>query len=420
MTSASYRLSSKYSADPIARDAWVEIDLNKLEFNVQQIKATIERQTEKGTVKKPKIMASVKGDAYGHGAATVSQVLESCGVSWFGVASVDEGRELRDADCKLPILVLSPTPAWAIKRALDNKLDLTISSLYQLQEVMETLKEDPRSVSLHLKVDTGMHRLGMNQTDVKKALALLKVNKKFKLISIYSHLAKASEISSTKKQKKFFDQFISICESEKVSPDFFHLSSSEAAQHFPFVYYDLVRIGISLYGLEAKCVSDNLLPIMSVRGRINQINEIDKGESVGYGFTWQANRRTRLANIPIGYADGVSRGLSNKMKGLLHNQLIDQVGTISMDQMLFDITDVEDAKEGDVITIVGSDDYIYHLEDKSSCDKQIYLADWAEQLQTITYELATKLKVRLPRIYTRNKLKYYCPENSFAPKNKGK
>jgi alanine racemase len=421
MTSSFTSLSSRYTADSMARDAWIEIDLNKLEYNLQQIKATLKSKAEAIAVPVPSIMGGVKGDAYGHGAVAVSQVLAACGVSWLGVASVDEGIELREANCKLPILVLSPTPSWAVKKAIEKNLDLTISSMPQLQGIAESLKDDSGSVPLHLKVDTGMHRLGMNEKDLLKVLEFLRANKKYQLISVFSHLAKASEWETTEAQKEKFDLFIRILDNEKFKPQFVHLDSSEAAQRYPKTYYDMVRIGINLYGLEGRTVSENLLPIMSVRGRINQISVVETNESVGYGFTWKAKRETRLANIPIGYADGIGRQLSNKMKGLLHNQLINQVGTISMDQMLFDITDVPSAKEGDVITLIGSDDYAKLYEKNTKIEThQLYLADWANELDTITYELACRLKVRLPRVYTRNEITEYLRPNSIMSDHKDK
>ncbi len=421
MTTSPYSLSSKSGADSIARDAWVEIDLNKLEFNLQQIKACLKEQSKQAAVTVPKIMGCVKADAYGHGAVAISDVLAACGINWLGVASADEGSELREANCKLPILILSPTPSWAAKNALEQKLDLTVSSLAQLEGIAEALKDDNRAVPIHLKVDTGMHRLGMNESDLRKALKFLRVNKKFKLVSVFSHLAKGGDFATTEKQRKHFDQFVKIFESEKFMPEFFHLASSEAALRFPSTYYDTVRFGISIYGLEAQSISANLLPIMSVRGRINQINIVEKDETVGYGLTWQTDKQSRLANIPIGYADGVDRGLSNKMQGLLHNKFVNQVGTISMDQMLFDITDVPSAKEGDVITLIGADDYNHSPEKKKNPEEHIlYLANWAKQLNTITYELACKLKVRLPRIYTRNQLTEQWQKSLFVPENKGK
>ncbi len=140
---------------------------------------------------------------------------------------------------------------------------------------------------------------------------------------------------------------------------------------------------------------------MSLRGRINQINSIDKGETVGYGLTWKTDRPARLANIPIGYADGIDRRLSNKIKGLLHGKLINGVGTISMDQMLFDITDIPEAREGDIITLIGNDEYSPHVEARDEAEAALSLTSWANKLNTTARELSCRLHMRLPHIYTR-------------------
>jgi alanine racemase len=212
-----------------------------------------------------------------------------------------------------------------------------------------------------------------------------------KLVGVWSHLANASQEESVMRQKTVFDQAVEL--TRPLFPQtIFHLASSEATTRFPQCHYDMVRVGLYLYGLEPNTVSDTLLPALSIRARINHISTVQKGERVGYGHTWQAERLSRLASIPIGYADGVDRGLSNNMKGLLMGQVINQVGRISMDQMLFDITDVPEAQEGDVITLIGS-----------GGQHSLYLSEWARRLDTITYELACRLRVRLPRIYTRNK-----------------
>jgi alanine racemase len=374
------------------RDAWVEVDLTCLEKNVQTIKSWLKQHAEQAGVNVPQIMAVIKAAAYGHGAVSIAEVLSACGISWLAVASVDEGSELRKAGCKLPILILAPIPLWAVASALKQNLDLTVSSLYQLQELSQHLANYKGSIPVHLKLDTGMHRLGMNMADTEKAIVLLKESKKFKLVSVFSHLAIATKYETTKRQKENFDSFISLFRKADYQPDFYHLACCEATKVFPFTYYDFVRVGLYLYGMEPNVPSSELSPIMSVRGRINQINSIEKGETVGYGLTWKSERATRLANIPIGYADGVDRRLSNKMQGLLHGKLIDQVGTISMDQMLFDITDIPHAKEGDVITIIGSDDY---------SEAALYLSTWANELGTMVRELSCRLHMRLPIIYTR-------------------
>jgi alanine racemase len=378
------------------RDAWIELDLTCLEKNVQTIKTWLKQNAEQAGVAVPQIMAVVKAAGYGHGAVAIAEVLSACGIAWLAVASADEGIELRKSGCKLPILILSPTPLWAVTTALEQDLDLTISSLNQLNDISHLLADYKKTVRLHLKLDSGMHRLGMNIADAEKAITLLKENKKFKLVSIYSHLAIATDAKTTQKQKENFDRFITVFEKANCCSDFYHLACSEAIKSFPSTYYDFVRIGLYLYGMEAATASSELSPIMSVRARINQINLIDEGESVGYGLTWKASKPTRLANIPIGYADGVDRRLSNKMQGLLHGKFINQVGTISMDQMLFDITDIPQAREGDVITLIGCDDAA-----SSAAKATLYLYDWANELGTMVRELSCRLHMRLPLIYTR-------------------
>ncbi|HNN63180.1 MAG TPA: alanine racemase C-terminal domain-containing protein, partial [Candidatus Obscuribacter sp.] len=176
----------------------------------------------------------------------------------------------------------------------------------------------------------------------------------------------------------------------------FHLASSEATRLFDFTHYDMVRVGLYLYGLAPTSVLPELKPALSVKARINHIGAVPQGESAGYSFTWTAARDSRLAMIPIGYADGVDRGLSNKMTAFLAGKPIQQVGRISMDQMLFDITDLPEAQEGDVVTLIGE-------ENASQKTGSINLSQWAFLLDTITYELACRLRARLPRIYTRTR-----------------
>lgn len=151
----------------------------------------------------------------------------------------------------------------------------------------------------------------------------------------------------------------------------------------------MVRAGLNLYGLEARTISDVVKPAMAIRARINSLREIDPGETVGYNMTWTAKTRSRIASIPVGYADGIDRGLSNRMEGIIHGKRVKQAGLISMDQMLFDVTDVPESAPGDTLTLIGTDG-----------EQSIQLADWANMLDTITYELACRMRVRLPRIYT--------------------
>ena len=375
----------------LRRDAWVEVDLNAIERNIAVIRSWLNPGT--------RLMAVVKSDAYGHGAVGVANVLTACGADWLGVASIDEGCQLRDAGVRQPILVLSPCPAWAVATALDADLNITVTSASHIADIAESCRRQNRVANIHLKIDTGMHRLGVALENMDDTIATIKANPELRLTGVFSHLAKADEEDFTRQQTDSFNIAVEKVKAAGLQPELIHLASGEAARRFPFTHYDMVRVGLYLYGLEATVVSDVVIPAMSVKGRINHIQEIAEGESLGYNLTWTSKRRSRIASIPIGYADGIDRRLSNKLSGLLMGKQISQVGLISMDQMLFDITDVPQAQEGDVVTLIGQD----HGEAGSSNDKnQLFLATWANLLDTITYELACRLRARMPRMYTRN------------------
>jgi alanine racemase len=392
------------SSQSSRRDAWVEINLSNLERNIHSVHAWLQGGSVAG--RQAGLMGVVKSDAYGHGAVPVAEVLAASGAAWLAVASVDEGCQLRAGGIKLPILVLSPTPSWAISTALEHELALAITSRQQLNDLLLQAARQTSSIGVHLKIDTGMHRLGFAKQAIPGVLKTLKDNPQLKLVSVFSHLAKACDLETTTRQNENFQDALKIFVEAGCPPAFVHLASSEAARRFPFTHYDMVRAGINLFGLEAKDVAHDLLPVLALRGRINQISQIEAGESVGYGLTWTAKRATTLAVVPIGYGDGVDRRLSNNMRGLLAGKEVAQVGTISMDQMIFDVTDIVTVCEGDVITLIGTE--LGAESAKAPSGGQaipcITLCEWAQRLGTITYELACRLRIRLPRIYTRSSL----------------
>lgn len=380
------------AASSVRRDAWVEIDLSAIENNLSTIKNWM-----KTSEPAPQIMAVVKSDAYGHGAVQVAELLLASGATWLAVASVDEGSQIREIEGSAPILILSPSPFWALGTAISDELDLTITSLAEIKAIADTARKLRMQARVHLKVDTGMHRIGCPPEKARDLVEAIEKLPELDLRSIYSHLAIADDEERVHAQNNIFSAVLNdIDYSNRKNADggrlLAHLASSDAAHFFAFSRHDMVRAGLNLYGLEANKKS-TLTPAAAVRGRINHIRDIEEGESVGYGLTWTAKRPTRLGNIPIGYADGVDRKLSNQLQGLLAGRLISQVGRISMDQMLFDITDVPEAQEGDVITLIGEENGL-----------RLELADWAVMLDTITYELACRLRVRLPRVYTRRRL----------------
>jgi alanine racemase len=397
------------SSQSSCRDAWIEIDLGKLETNIQIIKGWLadgvsaRGQSETGRAKDasnqvtPLLMGCVKADGYGHGAVLVSEILQRCGASWLGVATVDEGVELRDNGIGLPILIMSPTPISAFRGALENSLDITISAKSQLQDLLAEVNRSGREAHIHLKVDTGMHRLGMSLSEVDTTLDLIKGNPKLQLIGVFSHLWEPEEVEPCRRQNEEFLKAIRQVKAKHNGSLFFHLASSAATRFCPFTHHDLVRAGLYLYGLEATRDSDVLLPILSLRGRINQLLEIGPSEGVGYSHTWHSGRPSTVAVVPIGYADGVDRGLSNRLEALLHGKRVKQVGNISMDQMSFDVTDVPQAKVGDVLTLIGTED-----GHERKGEPPLSLAQWAKELKTITYEMAVRFKLRLPRKFVQN------------------
>lgn len=366
----------------VRRDAWVEVDLNAVERNVAVIRSWLKPGT--------RLMAVVKSDAYGHGAPGLADVLTACGAAWLGVASVDEGCQLRAAGVRVPILLLSPCPVWAISAALDGDLTLTVTSPGQIDDIANMCRRQNRVAPIHLKIDSGMHRLGVSQSQLSMVLDRLSANPEVRMNGVFTHLAMADDREFTMVQMAEFDNALTTIRNANFATGLVHMASGEAARRFPETHKDLVRVGLYLYGLEPAGVSQVVHPAMSVRARINHIQQIKAGDSVGYNLTWTAPKDSLIASIPVGYADGIDRGLSNNICGLLQGREVRQAGLISMDQMLFDISDVPEVEEGDIITIIGSDGEL-----------TIPLANWAGLLQTITYELCCRLRARMPRVYTR-------------------
>lgn len=384
--------SSQPSLTSVRRDAWVEVDLSALENNLRIVSSWLQPNTG--------LMAVVKSDGYGHGACGIAPVLAASGAKYFGVASVDEGCQLRAAGIKTPILVLSPSPFWALSTAIEAGLEITVTSATQVKDVASTACKAGKTASVHLKVDTGMHRLGVSAADLEPALQSIKQCSNLELKGIFSHLHSAELEAETKLQNQLFQHSLTQVVNAGFNPPLRHLASGQAAYRFADTHYDLARVGLFLYGLEPATISQVVSPVLSLRARINHLQDIPQGDSVGYGHTWTAAQNTRLASIPVGYADGVDRRLSNRMQGLLGGKVINQVGTISMDQMLFDVSGCGPVQPGDVITLIGQEK---GRATAGSDLQKLHLATWAQMLDTITYELVCRLRVRLPRIYTRSK-----------------
>ncbi len=353
------------------RDSWIEINLSALERNFKKLQEII----------KTDIMAVVKADAYGHGATTLCPILQSLGANSFGVATVDEGVALRNAGIKVPIVVLGATPFWSYETCLSNNLTTTIYSKEQINPLEEFARQNKSRLPIQLKIDTGMNRLGVDHNNCKDIINKLKTSSYLELKGIFSHLSDAQNNDFSLLQKNRFKTALNDFKSTKIPQ---HIANSFAAINYPEFRYDLVRVGIALYGQEFKFLE----PLISLKGRITRIEKIKKGESVSYERIWTAKEDSIIATIPVGYADGIDRKLSNKISAIYNDKKIPQVGTITMDQMMFDISGIQDPRVGDVITLIDS--------------KELTISSWAEILDTISYELICRLKLRLPRIYTRD------------------
>lgn len=362
------------------RDAWVEINLDAIEKNILSLKSIV----KKGT----KVLAVVKADAYGHGSAMITPTLLASGVDYLGVASIDEGLELRNNSFKCPILVLGAAPVWAFDYAAQNNISLSLFLDNHIEAAELTYKKLGLKTKAHIKLDTGMNRIGVQKEYAVDFIKKVQSSDAIELQGIFTHFANAETESKTLEQLEIWDSVLSKIDTSGLILHCFNTAAT--ISNYNENNYNMVRLGLAIYGLVpdlppfVKDVPD-LIPAMSLKGRIINIHEAPQGSGVSYCHTYTAIKNTKIATIPIGYADGVDRRLSNKIFGILNGQKVQQIGNITMDQMMFDITDV-DANEGDIITLIGDD---------------ISINDWAKILGTINYELTCRLKARLSRVYTR-------------------
>ncbi|MDJ0557328.1 MAG: alanine racemase [Microcoleaceae cyanobacterium MO_207.B10] len=372
----------------ICQRAWVEINDQALAHNIQQLKSLLSAKTQ--------LMGVVKADAYGHGASKVSQTILEAGADWLAVATVPEGIELRLAGIEAPILILGATDRPEQIQAIAHwQLQPTICTPQQALVFSETLSHCTEAMPVHLKLDTGMSRLGTPWQQAVEFVQFVQGLPNLKIASIYSHLATADSLDQTvmRKQHQRFEEAINLCGiGEKgLSGDVkIHFANSAATLTDSALHYDMVRVGLAIYGLyPAPHLHEkvDLKPVMQVKARVTQVKTIEAGTGVSYGYQFIAQKRMRLAVVGIGYADGVPRNLSNKMKVIVGGRLIPQVGAITMDQLMLDVSDIPDLETGEVVTLLGQQGKY-----------QISAEDWANTLGTISWEILCSFKHRLPRV----------------------
>jgi len=369
------------------RDSWVEINLGYLEENILNIKDSIKNVENKN------LLAVVKADGYGHGSLMCAPTLLACGINSFGVASIDEGIELRENKITCPILVLGAVPVWAYEAALDYNIEVSIFNEEHIEAIKLLYERRKKKVPVQVKIDTGMNRIGINYKEAPEFINKLRTLNCLDLKGVFTHFADAENKDVLNSQ---IEQFNYVIDNIDTSGLKIHCQNSLGALLIDDDRYNTIRLGITIYGLTP--LTEGIKPVvklpelkqlMSVKGRITNIHTIQKGEGVSYGHKFVADKETKVATVPLGYADGISRSLSGKIQGSINGHLVKQIGRITMDQMMFDITGL-DANKGDIITILGEDE-----------DNLLTIDSWAKILNTINYELTCRLKVRLPRIYVR-------------------
>lgn len=364
------------------RDAWVEVNLDNIEQNILQFKKYLKNNE--------KLFAVVKADAYGHGAVMIAPILIASGVDFLGVSSIDEALQLRESKINTPILTLGAVPVWSFDWAVTNNISVSIFSDEHIEACKQAFEKNKIKPKVHIKIDTGMNRIGVRPENAVEFIKKVKACNFIELEGIFTHFATAESEKHTQEQYK---KFCSVINSIDTKDLLIHCCNTSAVVSYGDFDYNMARVGIGIYGLQPDIINEaiapNLKQALSLKGRITNIHTAQANEGVSYSHTYETNKITKVATIPLGYADGVPRGLSNKIQGILNGKKIRQIGNITMDQMMFDITDC-DASEGDIITLLGEDSGEF-----------ISVDEWAQILGTIHYEITCALRVRLPRVYTR-------------------
>lgn len=370
--------------------AWAEINLDNAKENYKTIKMS---------AKDRRIMPVIKADAYGHGANFLAKLYEQCGTEIFAVSNINEAIKLRKAGITKDILILGYTPKEYIETLLEYSITQTVYSLDYAKELSKIVSKTNVFIKTHLKLDTGMNRLGFNPeqdySDILKALALPGIY----FEGIFTHYAVAdSEDSSDKdfslEQLNRFNNAVAKLSSDGHSFKYIHCCNSAATLLHPFDEGNLVRPGIILYGIapaDDLSLKYELSPVMSIKTVVSAIKTIHKGETVSYGRTFTANKDMRIATLPIGYGDGYPRKMSNCGKVLINGKFADIVGRVCMDQMMIDITDIPKVSVGTEVTVIGQ-----------SGDNSITFAEIADMVDTIPYELVCNISVRVPRVYKKD------------------
>ncbi len=372
--------------EPSFRPAWGEVDLEAVRANVR----TLARRAAPA-----QLLAVVKADAYGHGAVPVAEAALAAGASWLGVALVEEGAALREAGIDEPILVLSEPPAEAAETVVTRRLTPVVYTEAGIEALAKAVAEaaPEQPLPVHLKVDTGMHRVGCRPEDAIALVDALGARPELVLEGICTHFAVADEPHrpETLTQLVDFRALLDRLEAHGVRPPIVHAANSAAVLAFPESRFDLVRVGIALYGVAPSprlAESVPLQPVLSLRAHVTYVKALPAGAGVSYGLRYTLTQPSRIVTVPVGYADGVPRNLGlHGGEVLIGGRRHPIAGAVTMDQLMVDVGDTP-VDVGDEVVLLGGQG-----------DDQIDAAEWAERLGTIAYEIVTGIGPRVPRRY---------------------
>jgi len=380
------------------RPVWAEVSLEAIRHNLHAVRKQIGP--------KPRILAVVKSNAYGLGAVPIAKALQKAGVEWFGVTCGNEGIELRESGIRKRILILTGFWPGEEKRLIESGLTPAVTRVEDVRHLERAAKsarvrsaKSPR-LRFHLKINTGMNRLGISPSEIDAFAAALADSRHLELEGTFTHLASSEDFESaqTQNQETIFRDCLDGLRERGVSPGIVHMANSAAICARPSTWFDMVRPGAVLYGYyqsfapvqkqnEVRCDMP-LEPSLSLRARIIGLRDVPAGEGVGYGARFVTGGPSRIAVINAGYADGIVRARTNHGCAIVRGRRVPLVGTISMDLTMLDVTGVPDVALGDVVTIYGKDG-----------KSQIVVSEVAREIGTVTAELLCALGRRVPRYY---------------------
>lgn len=372
---------------------WAEISLDAIAHNFNEIKNKVNGNS--------KICCVIKADGYGHGAAELANIYDELGTDFFAVSNIDEGIEIRNSGCKLPIVILGYTPVADAKRLSDYDISQAVFSLEYAKSLSDECVKQNCTCKIHIKVDTGMSRIGFmcqqfprDDCSIKEILEACNLPN-LSLEGLFTHFCVSDEAEEgrefTQKQYQNFIYTKNAIQSNGINIKYVHCSNSGAIEDYPDTYCDMVRAGIILYGLspsEKLCDKLDLIPAMTLKTTVAYVKNLKKGSDISYGRTFTAPKDMKIATVPIGYADGYIRSNAKDGYMLVNGKKAKIVGRICMDQTMLDVTDIDGVKTGDEVIVFGAG-----KNGEPTADTI------AQNTNTINYEVVCLVGKRVPRIY---------------------